>query len=786
MAGVNVVVSGGGTIVASVDGAESTIVEVSGGVGPAAAVDTNSGQIVGVNPVSIYAGTNVTVSGNTSSYTISGVSNEYISGLSPVQSVQGKSGNVVIVATDITAGVFDVARIPVLPSQMQVVSTGSISSVTLTQQGDIAAGTIVTTVDGKRWVYSGSGSKTTESNYVELADVTPDWSVISNKPSSFSPSVHTHSTTEVSGLTTAIRSFANVVSVQGRTGTVTLTVADLSAAASSHTHSTANITSFATEAAKYGPVSSVNAKTGTVTLTISDLTAAAASHTHSTTDVASFATEAAKYGPVSSVNAKTGTVTLTINDLTAAAATHTHSTANITSFTTEAAKYGPVSSVNAKTGTVTLTISDLTAAAAVHTHSTTDVVGLTATIQSFGKVLSVQGKTSDVVLSAAEVGAAAAVHTHSATDVVGLTATIQQYGKVLSVQGKTADVVLSAAEVGAAAEVHSHATTDIQGFQVAVQSFANSAAEVSVVSVSNVENNLSASGDIIRVASAYPSSITGLAGGERGILKLITNVGAGLVTIKADDTRSVDSNRIVSPYGDFPLQTGESISCWYDDQSSRWRIIDRSLADGEASLPTQSGNGGKVVVTDGTSASWVSRFSIIDPVLVAGTNVSLVKNTTDGTIQIDSAGGGGGSGASLSSSTPMPLGIAAAGSSGEASRADHVHPLPTFPVSSINGTTGAIQIVAGGNVTVQTVGNTVTLSTGVPLPSQSLNAGRVVGTDGTTASWVTRYSVVDPVLSAGANVSLTRNSTNGTIQIAATGGGGGGGGLSIWPSIIFG
>jgi hypothetical protein len=69
----------------------------------------------------------------------------------------------------------------------QVVSSGAIANLTSPQQSSITTGTVVTTQDGRRWVYSGSGSKTSEASYVELADITPDWSVIANKPSTFTP-----------------------------------------------------------------------------------------------------------------------------------------------------------------------------------------------------------------------------------------------------------------------------------------------------------------------------------------------------------------------------------------------------------------------------------------------------------------------------------------------------------------------------------------------------------------------------------------------------------------------
>lgn len=85
-------------------------------------------------------------------------------------------------AAKIGSGVLDIARIPVLPSQVQVVSTGDLTALSGGQQAQIGAGTVVTTINGNRYVYSGAGSKTAEASYVLLADVTPDWAVISNKP----------------------------------------------------------------------------------------------------------------------------------------------------------------------------------------------------------------------------------------------------------------------------------------------------------------------------------------------------------------------------------------------------------------------------------------------------------------------------------------------------------------------------------------------------------------------------------------------------------------------------
>lgn len=79
-------------------------------------------------------------------------------------------------------GTIDPARIPILPSAKQVVSSGGIADLTAPQQTEIGQGTIVTTTDGRRWVYTGTGSKVLEASYIQLADITPEWDQIANKP----------------------------------------------------------------------------------------------------------------------------------------------------------------------------------------------------------------------------------------------------------------------------------------------------------------------------------------------------------------------------------------------------------------------------------------------------------------------------------------------------------------------------------------------------------------------------------------------------------------------------
>lgn len=165
------------------------------------------------------------------------------------------------------------------------------------------------------------------------------------------------------------------------------------------------------------PVYSVNGKSGTVVLSVVDITAAAASHTHLTSEISSFSAAAASFAPVQSVAGRAGAVSLT--------------TADVSGLTAAIQTFAKVASVQGKTGTVTLSVSDITAAAASHTHSTTDVSGLTAAIQTHSKVASVQGKSGTVTLTVSDLTAAAFSHTHTTTDITGFASAL---GSVLPAQ----------------------------------------------------------------------------------------------------------------------------------------------------------------------------------------------------------------------------------------------------------------------------------------------------------------------------------------------------------------
>lgn len=275
---INVTVSGSGSIIADVSGADSATIAISasevidvgvaGGIGPAAYINGTNTTVIGVHPVE--AGANITVTTTSGSYTIIGRD-------VPVQSVQGRIGNVVLTLNDLTA-----AALSHTHSTAQVVGFTAAAS----------AAAPVQAVQGR-----------TGNVVLSLVDLTA------------AAASHTHSTTEVVGFTAAASAAAPVQTVQGRAGNVVLTLVDLTAAAASHTHSTTEVIGLTAAASAAAPVQSVQGRTGNVVLTLVDLTAAAASHTHSTTQVVGFTAAASEAAPVQSVAGRTGHVVLSTTDL---------------------------------------------------------------------------------------------------------------------------------------------------------------------------------------------------------------------------------------------------------------------------------------------------------------------------------------------------------------------------------------------------------------------------------------------------------------------------------------
>ncbi|GEM_PF-3835585 len=140
---------------------------------------------------------------NTTSKTLSGALNELLSLLSGKLSsgdaytktqvdaaFLGKQNTTDPLDASRLTGDIDPARIPVINYFKAYISTAAtIAALSSTDQAKITntgkSGTFnaVTLSDGSTYVYSG-GTKTDAANYTLLTDVTPDWSMVANKPAS--------------------------------------------------------------------------------------------------------------------------------------------------------------------------------------------------------------------------------------------------------------------------------------------------------------------------------------------------------------------------------------------------------------------------------------------------------------------------------------------------------------------------------------------------------------------------------------------------------------------------
>ena len=85
-----------------------------------------------------------------------------------------------------------------------IVSSGGIANLTTAQQALIREGSIVVTTDGRRWVYSGAGSKVLQASYIELSSPFTFRTLFATTTPSISPDTKYFSTIDAVGATNAI------------------------------------------------------------------------------------------------------------------------------------------------------------------------------------------------------------------------------------------------------------------------------------------------------------------------------------------------------------------------------------------------------------------------------------------------------------------------------------------------------------------------------------------------------------------------------------------------------
>ena len=140
---------------------------------------------------------------------------------------------------------------------------------------------------------------------------------------------------------------------------------------------------------------------------------------------------------------------------------------------------------------------------------------------------------------------------------------------------------------------------------------------------------------------------------------------------------------------------------------------------------------------------------------------------------------GGGSSPSPSSATPQPLGTAAAGSSTDYSRADHVHKMPsasdvgalasnTTYVSTVNGSSGAVTLSipsTAADVGAEPAVTEVTVSTAGDV-SQSLDAGKIYHFTGAVSSLTLTLNAAGTGQLAQYHFDFDSGSTAATVTLA--------------------
>lgn len=199
----------------------SVAVVASGGIGPAGFLTAPGTATNAFGTFQLVPGPGITMSTSAGVFLLSGYSTSEIRNLSAVMSVASRTGAVELVASDVTAGVFDIARIPTI--------------------GYTALSGVPTAFTPATHTHDASA---VQSGTLSIARIpTISYTSLSNVPTSFTPSSHTHSTTDIVSFTAAAAAAAPVQSVQGKVGAVSLVVGDLTAAAAVHTHDAADVVS---------------------------------------------------------------------------------------------------------------------------------------------------------------------------------------------------------------------------------------------------------------------------------------------------------------------------------------------------------------------------------------------------------------------------------------------------------------------------------------------------------------------------------------------------------------
>jgi hypothetical protein len=330
-------------------------------------------------------------------------------------------------------------------SLVPTTSSGAISALTTTQQAQLMAGSLVATTDGKRWLYSGTGSKTAEGSYLLLADSSTEWADIQNRPSTFAPSAHTHTASQVTDFAAAVVAAAPPTTdasllTQGTlnaarlptigVGTVTGLQAALDAKQAAGQYATlvsgqvpaSQLPSYVDDViegtlATFGTGEAGKIYTDTATkkiyrwsgsafVEISPSPGSTDSVPEGSTNLYHTTARASAAAPVQSVAGRTGAVTIGTGDVSGLGSLATQSSVAYSALAGIPSTFAPAAhkSNHATGGSDALTAADIGAAASSHPHTISNVTGLQTALDAkaplsnaaFSTSITVSGSVSSI------------------------------------------------------------------------------------------------------------------------------------------------------------------------------------------------------------------------------------------------------------------------------------------------------------------------------------------------------------------------------------------------------
>jgi hypothetical protein len=124
------------------------------------------------------------------------------------------------------------------------------------------------------------------------------------------------------------------------------------------------------------------------------------------------------------------------------------------------------------------------------------------------------------------------------------------------------------------------------------------------------QNNLDRGGfGVLRVSSDANRTLSGVAGGQDGLLLTLFNIGSDTITIGHQDANSDAANRfLLGSASDFTLLAGFAVSFQYDGTSSRWRDYSTSVDNSGLGDISNGGNTTGANIRIGTDDAFDLEF----------------------------------------------------------------------------------------------------------------------------------------------------------------------------------